>query len=62
MGKYFTLLFLIAGIVGIVWGVRVNWADGSWILAAGGIGLFLLVGLINKSRGLPWFSDSSAGH
>lgn len=62
MKKYWTLVFLIAGLVGIGWGISVNWADGSWVLAAGGLGLFALVGVINKSRGLPWFSDSAAGH
>ena len=62
MSKYFTLLFLIAGIVGIVWGFTVQWADGSWLLAVIGFGLFALVGGINLYRTGRWFTDSSGGH
>ena len=62
MTKYFTIIFLLAGLIGLVWGLRVQWADGSWLLVAIGFGLFLLVGGINYYRTGRWFTDSSGGH
>lgn len=60
--KYWTLIFVIGAIIGLVWTVNTKGADGSWLAIVVPGGIFLLIGIINKRRGLPWFSNSSGGH
>lgn len=62
MTKILATLLLLATIAGLVWTVRTDGADGSWIAAVVPFGMLLLVLGITKKRTGQWLSDSAGGH
>jgi hypothetical protein len=62
MTKVFATILLLATIAGLVWTIRTDGADGSWIAAVVPAGMLLLTLGITKKRTGQWLSDSSGGH